>query len=112
MTKRRFLAAAVLASALATSAAAYAWEDSASAPAAPAVTISQAIATAEQQGGGRAIEAELERSVHGAYYEVKVAGTDGVRKIYVDATDGKVLAMKQKNRLTSWLDDDDDEDDD
>jgi hypothetical protein len=35
-----------------------------------------------------------------------------VRKIYVDATDGKVLAMKQKNRLTSWLDDDDDEDDD
>ena len=112
MTKRRILAGAVIASALATATAAYAWDDGTFAPSAPAVTLTQAVATAEQHGAGHAIEAELERGVHGPYYEVKVAGKDGVRKVYVDAADGKVLASRQKNRHTSWLDDDDDDDHD
>lgn len=111
MTKIRTLAAVIFAAGLATAAGAYAWEDSATAPAAPAIPMTKAIETAEQQANGRAIEAELERSVHGPYYEVKVAGKDGVYKIYVDANDGKVLATKQKNRLTSWLDDNDNDDD-
>lgn len=112
MTKRRILARALIAGALATATAVHAGDDRTTAATAPAVTITQAIATAEQHGNGRAVEAELEGGVHGPYYEVKVAGQNGVRKVYVDATDGKVLASRQKNRLTSWLDDDDDDDHD
>jgi uncharacterized membrane protein YkoI len=111
MNERRILAAAVLAGALATGAA-YAFEDHASARTAPAITITQAIATAEQHADGRAVEAELERSARGAYYEVKVVGPDGVREVHVDAADGQVLASREKNRLTSWWDDDDDDDHD
>lgn len=112
MTRTRFLAAALVAGALAMAGAVYAWEDDAVGRTAPAVSITQAIATAEQHGNGRAVEAELERGAHGPYYEVEVVGRDGVREIHVDATDGKVLATREKNRLTSWLDDDDDDDHD
>lgn len=98
MTNRRTLAAVLLASALAAGTA-YAADDSAGA--APAVTITQAIATAESQANGRAVEAELERGrgARGPYYEVKVIGADGVRrKVHVDATDGTVLSIREKHR--------------
>lgn len=108
MTQKRFLAAALLAGALAAGGPVLAAEDAGTATA-PAVTITQAIATAEQHANGRAVEAELERSARGAYYEVKVVGGDGVREIHVDAADGRVLASKEKKKLTSWFDDDDDD---
>lgn len=111
MTQQRFLAAALLAGALAAGGPVLAVEGAGTATA-PTVTITQAIATAEQHGNGRAVEAELERSARGAYYEVKVVGGDGVREIHIDAADGKVLATKEKKKFTSWLDDDDDDDDD
>jgi hypothetical protein len=56
------------------------------------VTMSQAIATAEQQGGGKATRAQLENESGKLLYEVKVAGKDQVSEVKVDATDGKVLA--------------------
>jgi len=112
MIKRRVLATVFLAGALAAATAVYALDDGSIAPGAPAITITQAIATAEQQANGRAIEAELEHGRRGTYYEVKVVGTSGVHKVYVDAADGKVLASQQKSRLMSWLDDDDDDDHD
>jgi uncharacterized membrane protein YkoI len=57
------------------------------------VTMSQAIATAEQQASGKAINAKLENETGKLLYEVKVAGKDKTTEVKVDATDGKVLAM-------------------
>ena len=57
------------------------------------VTMSQAIASAEQQAGGKATNAKLENEAGKLLYEVKVAGKDKVTEVKVDATDGKVLAM-------------------
>ena len=56
------------------------------------VTMSQAVATAEQQAGGKATHARLESETGKLVYEVKVAGKDKVTEVKVDATDGKVLA--------------------
>ena len=56
------------------------------------VTMSQAIATAEQQAGGKATRAELENETGKLLYEIKVAGKDKVTEVKVDATDGKVVA--------------------
>ena len=56
------------------------------------VTMSQAIATAEQQAGGKATHAKLENETGKLLYEIKVAGKDKVTEVKVDATDGKVLA--------------------
>jgi uncharacterized membrane protein YkoI len=56
------------------------------------VTMSQAIATAEQQAGGKATRAKLENETGKLVYEIKVAGKDKVTEVKVDAQDGKVLA--------------------
>jgi uncharacterized membrane protein YkoI len=57
------------------------------------VTMSQAVATAEQQAGGKATHAKLENETGKLLYEVKVAGKDKATEVKVDAQDGKVLAM-------------------
>ena len=56
------------------------------------VTMSQAIATAEQQAGGKATRAKLENETGKLLYEIKVASKDKVTEVKVDAQDGKVLA--------------------
>jgi uncharacterized membrane protein YkoI len=56
------------------------------------VTMSQAIATAEQQAGGKATRAKLENETGKLVYEIKVAGKDKITEVKVDAQDGKVLA--------------------
>jgi uncharacterized membrane protein YkoI len=56
------------------------------------VTMSQAIATAEQQAAGRATRAKLENEKGKLLYEVKVAGKDKATEVQIDAQDGKVLA--------------------
>jgi len=56
------------------------------------VTMSQAIATAEQQAGGRATRAKLENENGKLLYEVKVAGKDKATEVQIDAQGGKVLA--------------------
>src|SRR6202051_504804 len=56
------------------------------------VTMSQAVATAEQQAGGKATHAKLENETGKLLYEVKVTGKDKVTEVKVDAQDGKVLA--------------------
>jgi uncharacterized membrane protein YkoI len=58
------------------------------------VTMGQAIATAEQQAGGRATRAKLENENGKLQYEVKVAGKDKATEVQIDAQDGKVLATK------------------
>ncbi len=56
------------------------------------VTMGQAIATAEQQAGGRATKAKLENENGKVLYEVKVTGKDQATEVKIDAQDGKVLA--------------------
>lgn len=63
-------------------------------PSKATVTMSQAIATAEQQGGGRATRAKLENESGKLLYEVKVVGKDKATNVNVDAMDGKVLTVK------------------
>ena len=56
------------------------------------VTMSQAIATAEQQGSGKATKAKLENEKGKLLYEVRVAGKDQATEVKIDALSGKVLA--------------------
>ena len=56
------------------------------------VTMSQAVATAEQQAGGKATRAKLENETGKLLYEIKVASKDKTTEVKVDAQDGKVLA--------------------
>jgi Peptidase propeptide and YPEB domain len=75
------------------------------APATARITMEQAIATAEQQVGGKAVETEMERRRDGAsIFKVKVLQGNQTHKVLVDAQTGQVVR--------SVLDDEDDEDDD
>ena len=67
-------------------------------PAKSAVSLSQAIETAEGQGKGKVVEAELEGRRDGSVvYETKVIGSDGSRyDIDVSASDGKVLRSEAR----------------
>ncbi len=57
------------------------------------VTLTQAIAAAEQQAGGRASKAEYEHSkAHGWVYDVEVVSGAKVFDVKVDAQKGTVLA--------------------
>ena len=63
-------------------------------PSKATVTMSQAVAAAEQQVGGRATRAKLENESGKLLYEVKVTGEDKATKVEVDALDGKILTVK------------------
>ena len=67
-------------------------------PAKSAVSLTQAIETAEGQGKGKVVEAELEGRRDGSVvYETKVIGSDGSRyDIDVSASDGKVLRSEAR----------------
>jgi len=56
------------------------------------VTLQQAIGTAEQQMGGRAVGAEVFRQKGAAHFSVEVAGPGGIKTVLVDAQTGKVTA--------------------
>jgi uncharacterized membrane protein YkoI len=58
------------------------------------VAMSQAIATAEQQAGGKATKAKLENEQGKLLYEVRVAGKDRATEVKIDAQDGKVLSTE------------------
>ena len=75
--------------------------------AATTVTLQQAIATAEQQAGGRAVSADIERERGTTQIEVKVAGPQGVKTVVVDAQSGQVTATRAGDQ-----DDQDDKDND
>ncbi len=56
------------------------------------VTLQQAITTAEQQAGGRAVSADLKQEKGVARIEVEVAGPQGAKTVLVDAQNGQVTA--------------------
>lgn len=58
-----------------------------------AITLTQAVATAEQHAGGRASRAEFEHSrTHGWVYDVEVVAGEKVFDVEVDAQTAAVLA--------------------
>ncbi|GIL41822.1 PepSY domain-containing protein [Roseiterribacter gracilis] len=56
--------------------------------------LAAAIATAEQQSGGKALEASLEKENGNPVYEVKLANGDKTQKVNVDASTGKIASAK------------------
>ena len=62
------------------------------------VTLTTAIASAEKETGGKTVEAEFENEDGKSLFEVKVAKDDGVRKVNIDASNGKVLKVSDARR--------------
>jgi uncharacterized membrane protein YkoI len=56
-------------------------------------TLAQAIAAAEQQTGGKAIDAGLENENGAMAFEIKVAKDNTVQKVLIDLQSGKVLKV-------------------
>ncbi|SMF77735.1 Peptidase propeptide and YPEB domain-containing protein [Tistlia consotensis] len=56
-------------------------------------SLSQAVAAAERQTGGKAMEAALEPHAGGSAYAVTIAEADGARLVLVSPDSGKVLAV-------------------
>lgn len=67
-------------------------------------SLAEAIATAEQHVGGRAIEASLDDENGGTQFEVEVAKDKTIHKVMVDSATGKLV------KATTDDDDEDDED--
>ena len=56
------------------------------------ITLQQAIATAEQQSGGRAVSADLKQEKGMPQIEVEIAGPQGAKTVLVNAQTGQVTA--------------------
>jgi uncharacterized membrane protein YkoI len=74
-------------------------EGSAQAPQAPqgaqpATSLAQAVRAAEQQTGGRARKAEMERERGAQVYEIKTVSKDGWAKVLIDPASGNVLRVQ------------------
>jgi len=60
------------------------------------ISVVQAIATAEQQTGGRAMKIDVEKK-NGAYlYEVKTVSKDRVVEVFVDPVSGQVIRAEDE----------------
>lgn len=59
------------------------------------VSMTDAIRTAEQQAGGRAVDASFDDESGHALYEVEVLNGATVHNVYVDAQTGKVAKVTQ-----------------
>lgn len=59
------------------------------------VSITQAIAAAEQHASGKAAKAEFDKSRHGWVYEVEVVSGTKVFDVVVDAASGAVLSSTE-----------------
>ena len=62
------------------------------------ITLVEAITTAEQQAGGRAVSADIEQERGLTLIEVEVVGPQGVRTVMVDAQTGQVTATRDGDR--------------
>ena len=99
MPRRSLLWGGLLAGAAALAEVLAARESPAQAPAPqPAISLAQAVRAAEQQTGGRARKAEMERERGVHVYEVKTVSKDGSAKVHVDPASGGVLRVS-----SPWL---------
>lgn len=72
------------------------------------ITITQAIAAAEAQVGGKAVKAELDGERNAVVYKVEVVRADNaVFDVRIDAADAKVLSNKQDQADRGENDEDD-----
>ena len=60
------------------------------------VTLPQAIATAEQQGGGRAVGADVSQRNGATRIAVEIVGPQGVKTVMVDGVTGQVTGTSDK----------------
>ena len=93
-TKIAIAGAVLAASSIAAFAATNIGNDAASLPATK-ISVSQAIAAAEQQANGRATRAELEHSKSGIVYDVEVVSGAKTFDVKVDAEKGTVIASTE-----------------
>ncbi|MGB0845451.1 MAG: PepSY domain-containing protein [Thiolinea sp.] len=78
-----------------------------------AITIEQAIATAEQTTGGKSGDAEFELEDGASVYEVEVTLADGSEvEVTIDAQSGAVLSQETEEADDKDDDDEDESDDD
>lgn len=71
------------------------------------VTLQQAIATAEQQAGGRAVGADVSQERGATRIAVEVAGPQGVKTVLVDGQTGQVTATHDSGQDGEDHDDND-----
>ena len=62
------------------------------------VTLQQAIATAEQQAGGRAVSADAAQENGSVRIEVEVAGPKGAKTVVVDGQTGQVTTAQAEGQ--------------
>jgi len=62
------------------------------------MTLADAIALAERQTGGKAVEATLEQEHGTVSFEVEIMKDRAFRKVTIDATTGQVVASKADHR--------------
>jgi uncharacterized membrane protein YkoI len=75
------------------------------------ISITQAIASAEQAGGGKATRAELEEEKAGLVFKVEVANatTRKVMDVHVDGVSGKVISSTEDHDEGNRQDEKDDD---
>jgi uncharacterized membrane protein YkoI len=56
-------------------------------------TLAQAIATAEQKTGGKAVETSVQTHNGGTAYEIKIASGDTLQNVLIDANSGEVIKV-------------------
>lgn len=59
------------------------------------VSLTQAVAAAEQHAQGKAVKAEFEHAKQGPHYEIEVVSGTKVFDVRIDASTGAVLSSKQ-----------------
>lgn len=67
-------------------------------------SITEAIAAAEQQSGGRAMEVDVEKENGAFLYEVKTVSNDKITEILIDPASGKVLRTDDEGLIARILD--------
>ncbi|MEQ8693971.1 MAG: PepSY domain-containing protein [Gammaproteobacteria bacterium] len=70
-------------------------------------SITQAIAAAEQQTGGRALKIGLEMEKGSYLYEITTASKDKIAEVSVDPTSGKVVRTDDKGLIARFFDSED-----
>ena len=71
------------------------------------VSPGQAIATAEQQTGGRAVKLDVEEEKGVHLYEIKTISEDKVLNVFVDTATGKVVRTEEEGMISGMLDHED-----
>jgi uncharacterized membrane protein YkoI len=70
-------------------------------------SISQAIAAAEKQTGGRAMKADVDEDEDIYFYKIRIVAKDTVSEVLVDPASGEVTQVGDRGSIASIFDNDD-----